>query len=375
MKKQYKKILFSAILFIACNFSFPAFATIHIIEVGGSSGISFAPSSLTVTIGDTIKWQWDNGQHTTTSTNIPAGAASWDEVIGSSNLSFMYVPTVPGNYNYKCTPHASLGMVGSFTVNCANLGQPAITPTGNISFCAGTSAGLLTVNGASGSDIQWKLNGTAIPGANSNQYLPDVSGVYSCTITNPCGDSATSSDVQVNVQPSPEPLFTYTVSNLAVTFTNETIQTSGLKWLWQFGDGDSSLLESPQHTYGSNGTYAVMLTATDTLGGGCSGMVMQDVVIGSTGVRSVSENDKAFSVSPNPVKSNGVLTVINITNGGHYTVSLFDMVGRLLSSPKILSADNQSLRISIGDLPAGNYLLKIVDAERQVYTEKVSVMK
>lgn len=375
MKNQYKIIPLSIMIVLACSLSPQAFATIHTIEVGGSSGISFVPSSVTVTLGDTVKWEWDNGSHTTTSVNIPVGAASWDEVINSSNLSFVYVPTVPGDYDYKCTPHASLGMVGSFTVVCASLGQPAIMPSGNISFCAGTSTGLLTVSGTSGASIQWKLNNAPISGAHSDQYLPDVTGVYSCTLKNPCGDSVTSSDVQVTVMPSPEPLFTFAINNMTVNFTNATAQLAGLKWLWQFGDADSSLQESPQHTYNNNGTYTVMLTATDSAGNGCSGMVMQDITIGSTGIQAVSENNQAFLVSPNPVKANGVVKIANITDGAELILQLFDMSGRLLSTPKILSSDSHSARIKIGDLPFGNYLLKIVDAEHQVYTRKISVMR
>lgn len=375
MKNQYKSVLFSAMFLIVCSLSLPAFATVHVITVGGSSGMSFVPSSLTVTLGDTIKWQWDNGSHTTTSTNIPAGAAFWDEAINSSSLSFIYVPAVPGDYDYKCTPHASMGMVGSFTVTCASLGQPSITPSGNISFCAGTSTGLLTVTPLAGASIQWKLNGAAIPGATSDQYLPEASGTYSCTIKNPCGDSVTSSDVQVVVMPSPGPLFTFAINNMTVDFTNTTVQPSGLTWLWHFGDADSSLLESPQHTYNSSGTYTVRLTATDSAGNGCSGVITQDVVIGNTGISSISENDRGFLVSPNPVKPNGVIEITNVTKGRDFYIKLFDISGRLLSKPKILSLNNQSIRIKIGNLPAGSYFLEIVNAEQEVYTRKINVLR
>lgn len=37
-------------------------------------------------------------------------------------------------------------------------------------------------------------------------------------------------------------------------------------WLWQFGDGNQSTLQNPTHHYGSQGTYDVSLTVTDTFG-------------------------------------------------------------------------------------------------------------
>jgi plastocyanin len=83
---------------------------------------SFSPSSLpNVKLGDTIRWNWVNGSHTTTSTTIPSAAAAWDSPLNIEFPTFKYVPAVTGVFNYKCTPHASMGMTGSFTVS-PNLG-------------------------------------------------------------------------------------------------------------------------------------------------------------------------------------------------------------------------------------------------------------
>ncbi len=49
-------------------------ATTHIITV---QNYFFSPTALTVNLGDTIKWQWVNGDHTTTSLTIPPGATPW----------------------------------------------------------------------------------------------------------------------------------------------------------------------------------------------------------------------------------------------------------------------------------------------------------
>lgn len=91
--------------------SLKSFATIHIVQV---MDFQFSPASLNVNVGDTIRWQWVNGGHTTTSTSVPPGAATWDSPINSGNQIFSYVVTVPGNYIYWCTPHAP-GMAGSFS--------------------------------------------------------------------------------------------------------------------------------------------------------------------------------------------------------------------------------------------------------------------
>jgi plastocyanin len=75
----------------------------------------FTPDSLIVNVGDTIRWQWVSGFHTTTSLDIPDAALPWDAPIDNTNQVFSYVAVTPGVYNYKCTPHFPM-MVGSFSV-------------------------------------------------------------------------------------------------------------------------------------------------------------------------------------------------------------------------------------------------------------------
>jgi len=52
---------------------------------------------------------------------------------------------------------------------------------------------------------------------------------------------------------------------LTVTFTDQSSNTP-TSWAWNFGDGNSSTMQSPVHTYVSAGTYTVNLTATNAAG-------------------------------------------------------------------------------------------------------------
>ena len=112
--KKYIFVFLSMMFLAGTIFSNRIHATIHQVQVGN---YSFNPSSMNVIIGDTVKWIWVSGTHTTTSTTIPPGATSWDSPITSSNPSYEYVVTVEGTYNYKCSIHASMGMVGSFVAS------------------------------------------------------------------------------------------------------------------------------------------------------------------------------------------------------------------------------------------------------------------
>jgi plastocyanin len=106
MKKVY--LLLTTLVFL--NYSF---ATTHEITV---ENYQFTPASLNVNVGDTIKWTWVNGGHTTTSVTIPAGAASWNSPMNSTNQTFLYKITVAGTYSYNCIPHAP-DMAGTITAS------------------------------------------------------------------------------------------------------------------------------------------------------------------------------------------------------------------------------------------------------------------
>ncbi|MDO9325986.1 MAG: PKD domain-containing protein, partial [Methanoregula sp.] len=62
------------------------------------------------------------------------------------------------------------------------------------------------------------------------------------------------------------------VSTVAVGTTPLTVQfldssaNSPALWSWSFGDGGTSTVQNPSHTYSVAGTYTVTLTASNTAG-------------------------------------------------------------------------------------------------------------
>lgn len=90
------------------------YATIRTVT---ASGTVFTPATMSVVVGDTVKWVWVNGAHTTTSINVPAGAVIWNNPLDSAHQSFSYIITHAGVYNYICIPHQLFGMTG--TINAS----------------------------------------------------------------------------------------------------------------------------------------------------------------------------------------------------------------------------------------------------------------
>lgn len=55
-----------------------------------------------------------------------------------------------------------------------------------------------------------------------------------------------------------EAKFDFTISGLEVSFDDQSVG-GALAWKWRFGDGESSALEEPTHTYAAGGEYRVRL--------------------------------------------------------------------------------------------------------------------
>jgi plastocyanin len=148
--------------------SFDVHAVKWIVNV---QNFSFSPSNLpNVAVGDTIRWVWVSGTHTTTSSTIPGGAASWDEPITSSNQDYEYPVTVAGTYNYVCTPHAGMGMVASFTATVLTPLLVSIVPDDAIqgdSFLATITGSNTNFNGSPAVSLSYSNNGFEIINASS----------------------------------------------------------------------------------------------------------------------------------------------------------------------------------------------------------------
>lgn len=95
-------VLIMLLFFLFKSFSDANSTTINIIV----QNFSFTPSNINALVGDTIKWNWINGFHTTTcdgdrsGTSLPSKAVPWNSPLNSGNPIFIYKITVAGLYKY-----------------------------------------------------------------------------------------------------------------------------------------------------------------------------------------------------------------------------------------------------------------------------------
>ncbi len=124
-----------------------------------------------------------------------------------------------------------------------------------------------------GSLISWLWNfgdGNTSTVQNPSHYYA-ASGTYqvSLTVTNSFScSSSTMKPVIIKVPPISSFTYENTCVGAGTQFTDASTPGFGsiTQWHWEFGDGDTSSLQNPAHTYADNGTFVVSLTVTNSQG-------------------------------------------------------------------------------------------------------------
>jgi plastocyanin len=82
----------------------------------------FVPRNVTIPAGETIKWSWEDGMHTTTSgtgSADPQSGVLWNAPIAEGNKTFSFQFNEEGFFPYYCIPHESFDMKGTITVEAS----------------------------------------------------------------------------------------------------------------------------------------------------------------------------------------------------------------------------------------------------------------
>src|SRR6476620_1272628 len=108
-------------------------ATTFDVTVGPGFVLVFSPSSVTINVGDQVRWTWASDGHSTTSGSPGMPNGIWDSGIHNHGATFTHTFNSAGTFPYYCTPHGGCcGMVGTVTVVTASsttTPRPTSTPT------------------------------------------------------------------------------------------------------------------------------------------------------------------------------------------------------------------------------------------------------
>lgn len=146
-------------------------------------------------------------------------------------------------------------------------------PTANFSSNVQSGCGPLTVNyinqsSSNSSIFFWNFpGGTPVSSTLQNPtvvYNSPGSYNVTLTVTNSVGSDNEVKTSYITVMNPAVPAFASTVTGANVVFNNVSLNSS--TYLWDFGDGQTSTATNPTHTYTSNGTFTVTLTASNSCG-------------------------------------------------------------------------------------------------------------
>lgn len=245
--------------------TFPAPVTVngpYVVTITNASAINVALVSNDYTVGDGLQ-EW------LASVFIPpAWEHSYNILLGANVLDadFILLPHVSYSITSSFTPTNATGCTGT-TMNWTNTSSPVLfdrfynIDAFNV-YWAGNPDSSFSWNYGDGSPAEYIIDGSHTYG---------TAGSYTVTLsdtmfgwTTGCTDQGTgtvtiSSGVPVVAN------FANAPSGLTVAFVDLST-SSPTSWDWDFGDGNTSTLQNPSHTYASNGTYTVCLIASNACG-------------------------------------------------------------------------------------------------------------
>ncbi|MDA3819160.1 MAG: PKD domain-containing protein, partial [Candidatus Delongbacteria bacterium] len=171
---------------------------------------------------------------------------------------------------------------------------------------------------------------------------------------------------------SPHVAFIYEDSALSVHFTDIS-QYVDSYWHWDFGDGDSSLVTNPIHTYPQAGFYTVCLTAGDS----CSTDTWcKEIAVTSSDIENIETDAARFSVHPNPANDKAVVEFM-LPQDADVSLKLYNTMGeciKLVYRGNCVSGQKNTYAINTSDLKQGVYFVSL-QTDKHSLVRKLMLIK
>ncbi|TAE50707.1 MAG: PKD domain-containing protein, partial [Bacteroidetes bacterium] len=244
--------------------------------------------------GDTVGCAVANIAFTDLTTGVNA-PVTWDWTFGDGQVGSSQNPVNTyfndGVYDVKLVVTDINGCTDSITRNnYITLDHPSADfSTSRLTACPGTTVFFTDQSTGPFPAVNWYWNfGDGSPAGNQQNptHIYTVPGTYSVSliVTDAigCRDTLVRS-LLVEVYVPPTSNFSYGPTQgcdpLTVTFTNGSSSGTAaiVNYLWNFGDGGTSVVPNPSYVYNTPGSYTVSLTVTDA--NGCSSVRQQNVQV------------------------------------------------------------------------------------------------
>lgn len=315
-----------------------------------TAGFNFSSTGVTLQFSDQstpgiTAWNWDFGDGATSTTQSPTHSYAQP-----GTYTVCLIASSPCGADTTCTSVLVCALPASNFIANAN-GQ--------------------TVNFTNLSSGATTYNWTFGDGNSSTQQNPTHTytgtGIYTICLTASNACDTDSFCFQLNVCAIPTSGFSYAVggSPQMLNFTDNSSGTPSA-WLWDFGDGQTSVAQNPSNTYAAAGSYTVCLVVTDTCGSDTS---CQTLMVGGIGL---GDHLPGFGVNlwPNPADAH-VMVEIDLPIQLDLQVRMRDVAGRELIHFQEEAVSGQWRKsLDLAAIASGMYFLEI-KAGNYVLTRKL----
>ena len=153
--------------------------------------------------------------------------------------------------------------------------------------------------------------------------------------------------------------------NTPVNFDEQCLRA--ISWRWDFGDGSTSTLRNPAHTYTVPSTYQVLMEVEGSVG--CLDTMWHKVVVKQGVSRDAALQPASLQIWPNPATEEWNLA---FEGRGSYSLSwqFSDVFGRVLRKETVTAQGRYSHTESVAALSPGIYFLRL-ETRGKILTRKV----
>lgn len=187
---------------------------------------------------------------------------TWSDGLGQGN-SIPFIARNTETYVVIATDQCGSTATDSFAVFVPNVDPLLLSFTPDTSICPGTAIVLnaLASGGIGPLNLSWSTGENNIF---SKLIQPMETTFYSVILTDSCGNSLTDGSLVTVLAPDVDISYIYKENRTIQFYANVTPDV--VTYEWNFGDGQTSALQSPEHTFADTGYFNVMLVVTNQFG-------------------------------------------------------------------------------------------------------------
>jgi choice-of-anchor B domain-containing protein len=309
-----------------------------------------------------------------TNTSVNGTSYMWDFDNGETSMEENPVIEfdAPGTYQVVLVAGNDCGS----TVYGADVVINATIPTAN--FSASQTAGCAPLevqftDQSSDSPTAWAWSFPGGTPSTSTEQNPTVvyqaAGVYSVELmaSNAAGTGGVLLAEIIVVDDVPSVGFNFQVTDANVDFVNTSSNADSYEW--DFGDGNSSTVESPSHTYADAGEYEVTLTATNDCG---IEVYTQTLNIEPNATHILDKKYFKLNIAPNPFSDYVQVQYFLDENMGNASLIVTNILGEEIVKMPVNTGKGH---ISIGDEIKQNGVYFIRIKSGNIATEAIRIVK